>query len=330
MVYRNIGETGLRLPAITFGAWAVGGWMWGGSEPKAAVEAMRASYEAGVTAIDTAPAYGQGVSEELVGKAIKGIPRDKVQILTKYGLRWDLRKGEFFFSSKDTSGKAIDMYRYAAKESVVEECENSLRRLQTDYIDLYQIHWPDATTPIQETMEAVAQLIKQGKVRHAGVCNYAAPLMETAEKTLTLASNQVPYSMVNRRIEKDTVPYCIQHKKGILAYSPLQRGLLTGKIKPNHPFKEGDSRAGDRFYTVRTIEHVNAFLDNLRPLADGKGATLSQLVIRWTIEQAGITVALVGARDARQALENAKAAEVPLTAEELSFIDRQLAGLVVD
>ena len=172
MEYRKIGDSDLELSVITFGAWAAGGWMWGGNEASDAIEAMRASYDLGVTSIDTAPIYGMGRSEELVGKAIKDIPRDKIQILTKFGMRWDLAKGDFYFASKDNDGKDIDIYKYASKKSIIEECEDSLRRLGTDFIDLYQIHWNDKTTPIQESMEAVAQLMKDGKVRYAGVCNY--------------------------------------------------------------------------------------------------------------------------------------------------------------
>lgn len=324
MIYRSIGHTPLQLSAITFGAWAAGGWMWGGSDAGAAIDAMKASYDAGVTSFDTAPAYGQGLSEELVGKALRGIPRDKVQIVTKYGLRWDMTKGTFYFSSRGNDGRQVDMYRYAGKESVIEECENSLQRLKTDYIDLYQIHWSDKTTPIGETMEAVAQLIAQGKVRYAGVCNFTMDKMAEAEKTVPLASNQIPFSMIDRRVEKETVPYCIEHHKGVLAYSPLQRGLLTGKIKPGHVFKEGDSRSTDKFFTDQSIRSVEKLLDSMKPIAAEKKATVSQLVIRWTIEQPGITIALVGARDTRQALENAKAADIQLTPEEIQFFNTQL------
>jgi len=206
MEYRQIGQSGIKASAITFGAWAIGGWMWGGADRNEALEAILASYELGVTSIDTAPAYGQGLSEEIVGDALKVIPRDQVQILTKYGLRWDLNKGEFFFNSVDNNGKAITVNRYAGKESVIEECENCLRRLGTDYIDLFQIHWADPTTPIDETMEAVLKLQQDGKIRAAGVCNYTADQMKTAETVLSLASNQVPYSMVFRDIEKDVIP----------------------------------------------------------------------------------------------------------------------------
>lgn len=169
MNYKKLGDTDLELSEITFGAWAAGGWMWGGTDMGDAITAIRDSYDLGVTSIDTAPIYGQGTSEEIVGEAIKGIARDKVQLLTKYGMRWDLKKGDFSFSSKNNNGEDIDIYKYAAKESIIKECEDSLKRLGTDYIDLYQIHWPDKTTAIEESMEAVAKLIEQGKVRYAGV-----------------------------------------------------------------------------------------------------------------------------------------------------------------
>lgn len=327
MEYRQLGESKLSASAITFGAWAIGGWMWGGAERKDAVEAIRASYDQGVTSIDTAPIYGQGLSEEIVGEALMGTPRDKVQIMTKFGMRWDVRLGEFGFKSQDNSGKPLEIYKYAGKDSIIKECEDSLRRLRTDYIDLYQIHWPDSTTPVSETMEAVGTLLKQGKIRAAGVCNYDLELMKEAEKTLSLASDQVPFSMVNRDIEKELVPWCIEHKKAILAYSPLQRGLLTGKIRPGHSFGEGDTRAGSKFYKTDNILNINSFLDKLRPLAEAKSATLAQLVIRWTLERPGITIALVGARDAEQAVQNARAIDVKLTPEEIVFINSQLAAL---
>lgn len=325
MEYRKLGESDLSVSVITFGAWAAGGWMWGGTERNEAVAAIRAAYDLGVTSIDTAPVYGQGTSEEIVGEAIQGLPRDKVQILTKYGMRWDLAKGDFGFKSQDNDGNPIDIYRYSGKESIIKECEDSLKRLRTDYIDLYQMHWPNKTTPIDESMEAVLRLIEQGKVRQAGVSNYSVEQMQQAEKVLTLAANQVPFSLINRGIEDDLVPYCLEHKKAILAYSPLERGLLTGKIRPGHQFAEGDHRAGYRFFKDENIRKTDDLLGKIKPLADSKGASLSQLVIRWTIERPGITVALVGARNAEQAVQNAKAIDVQLAPDELAFINAQLA-----
>jgi aryl-alcohol dehydrogenase-like predicted oxidoreductase len=329
MEYQQLGDSGVTASRIAFGSWAAGGWMWGGTEQNDAVGAIRAAYDLGVTSIDTAPIYGQGLSEEIVGEAIKGLPRDRVQILTKFGMRWDLTepRGDFGFKTKDNDGRDLDVYKYAAAASIVQECEDSLRRLGTDYIDLYQIHWPDVTTPIYETMEAVQRLIEQGKVRAAGVSNYSAAQMQEAEQTLRLASNQVPYSMLRRDIEADVVPYCQQQHKAILAYSPLQLGLLTGKIKPGQDFGEGDLRATHKLFTPENVTRVNAFLDQLRPLAADKSASLGQLVIRWTLAQPGITMALVGARNAQQAEQNARAIEVQLSAEEVSFIDEKLAAL---
>jgi aryl-alcohol dehydrogenase-like predicted oxidoreductase len=324
MEYRKLANSDLEVSVITFGAWAAGGWMWGKTDRDEAIEAIRASYDLGVTSIDTAPIYGQGESEEIVGDAIKGISRDKIQILTKFGMRWDLAKGDFGFKSKNNEGVEIDIYKYAGKESIIKECENSLKRLGTDYIDLYQIHWPESTTPIAESMEAVTTLIKQGKVKHAGVCNYNADQMAEAEKTISLVSNQIPFSMVNRAVEEKTVPYCIKHNKSVLAYSPLERGLLTGKITSGYKFQEGDHRATNKYFTAESIEKTNAFLDKLKPMAAEKNITLSQLVLRWTIERAGITIALVGARNAAQATQNAKAIDVKLTKEEIKFIDNQL------
>lgn len=324
MEYRTTDDSELLLSAITFGGWAAGGWMWGKTDRNDAIEAIRASYNLGVTSIDTAPIYGQGESESIVGEAIKDLPRNKIQILTKYGMRWDLAKGDFGFKSKNNQGEDIDIYKYAGRESIIKECEDSLKRLGTDYIDLYQIHWPDSTTPIAETMEAVAQLIKEGKVRYAGVCNYNAAQMEEASHTLPLISNQIPFSMVNRIIEEETVPYCMKHNKAILAYSPLERGLLTGKMKPGHTFAAGDHRATNKFFTDESITRTNTFLEKIKPLADSKNATLAQLIIRWTIERPGITIALVGARNKEQAIENAKATEINLSHDEIDFINQHL------
>lgn len=327
MHYRKIADSDLDLSVITFGAWAAGGWMWGQTERSEAVEAIRAAYDHGVTSIDTAPIYGQGTSEEIVGEAIKDIPRDKVQILTKFGLRWDLEKGDYYFNSKDNDGNEIDIYKYAGKESVIKECEDSLKRLGTDYIDLYQIHWNDKTTPIEESFEAVAKLIEQGKVRYAGVCNYNVDQFKEAEKAVNIISNQIPFSMVNRKVEDEIVPYCHENDKSVLAYSPMERGLLTGKIKPGHKFKEGDHRSDNPFFKNESILKTNIFLDKIKPIAEGKNITLAQLVLRWTVERKGITIALAGARNAKQSVQNAAAGSVTLTKDELDYINEEVEKL---
>ncbi|AWM34518.1 aldo/keto reductase [Hymenobacter nivis] len=327
MEFQELGASGVKVSRITFGSWAAGGWMWGGTEQNDAVGAIHASYELGVTSIDTAPIYGQGLSEQIVGEAIKSLPRDKVQLLSKFGMRWDLAQGDFAMKTKDNAGHDLDVYKYASRGSIIKECEDSLKRLGTDYIDLYQQHWPDTTTPIDETMEAVQRLMEQGKVRAAGVSNYSVAQMEEAEKTIDLASNQVPYSMLRRGVEQDVVPYCQAHHKGILVYSPLQLGLLTGKMKPGQYFDASDLRSTNKLFQPESVARVNGFLNKIRPLAETKGATLGQLVLRWTLAQPGITVALVGARNPEQAVQNARAIDLQLSFEEIDFINKQLQAL---
>jgi aryl-alcohol dehydrogenase-like predicted oxidoreductase len=328
MESRQLGTSSVKVTPIAFGAWAIGGWMWGGAEDDAAIKAIHASLDAGVTTIDTAAVYGFGKSEELVGQALQGVSRDKYQILTKYGMNWRTKEGDYYFDSVDNSGNPVKVYRHSSREAVIKGCEESLRRLKTDYIDLFQIHWPDATTPISETMEAVAKLIQQGKVRAAGVCNYDVAQVEEALKTVKLASNQVPYSMIFRDIESTVVPQALAKGLSIIPYSPLQRGLLTGKIKRDHKFNDGDTRENNRFYKPENIDRTNSFLQKIKPIADGYGVTLTQLVINWTTRQPSMDCVLVGARDEKQVLENVKALSFKLTDEELKSI-RQFAEALV-
>lgn len=325
----QLGRSDVHVTPVTFGAWAIGGWMWGGADEKDAIEALETSMDLGISSIDTAPVYGFGQSEELVGKAIRG-KRDKVEILTKYGLKWEGEQGEFYFNTVHNDGRPLRIYKYASKESVIAECEDSLRRLGTDYIDLYQIHWPDGTTPVAETMEAVERLMQQGKIRAAGVCNYNAPLAGEANDSILLASDQVPYSMVRRDIEQELVPWCIENEVAILAYSPLQRGLLTGKITPGYTFGEGDNRPDTPHFQPGNIQKVNTFLEEIEPIAAEKNATLSQLVLAWTVAQPGITVALAGARNRKQVEDNAGAMELKLSVEEVNEINGKLDRLDLD
>lgn len=329
METRKLGKSDVQVTPIAFGAWAIGGWMWGGAEVKDALTAIRAAYSAGITTIDTAPIYGFGRSEELVGRAMEGVSRDKYQILTKYGMNWKTQDGQYYFDSVDNDGRAVKVYKYSAREAVLAECEESLRRLKTDYIDLLQIHWPDATTPISETMEAVATLIEQGKVRAAGVCNYSAQQVDEALETLGLVSNQVPYSLVHRGIEKDIVPQALAKGLSIIPYSPLQRGLLTGKIKPGHQFNEGDTRQNHRYYKPENVRRINAMLDKLTPIAAKHEATLAQIIINWTTRQPAMDCVLVGARDEAQVLDNVKAMSFTLTEGDLAQIRKEAEGLEV-
>ena len=329
MEKRALGKSGLQVSPIVFGAWAIGGWMWGGADKKDSLRAIHSCLDHGISSLDTAPIYGFGYSEQLVGEAIKG-KRDSYEILTKAGMRWEGKKGEYFFTTNDNSGKQRDIYTYSGRDSIIAECEDSLKRLGTDYIDLYQIHWPDNTTPIEEAMEAFRVLMEQGKIRAAGVSNYSVEQMERAKSVVELASNQVPYSMVRRDIEKDVVPWCLENNCGILAYSPLQRGLLTGKITPDYPFAPGDSRPETSHFKINNLIQINKFLNKIAPMAEEKGASLSQLVIAWTLRQPGITVALVGARTEEQVIQNAGALDVQLSEDEINTINRKLEKLILE
>ncbi len=326
----KLGKSDVEITPMVFGAWAIGGWMWGGSDDKEAVTAIKTSIDHGITSIDTAPIYGFGHSEKIVGEAVKSYSRDKVQLLTKFGMRWDTKEGDFYFESKKNDGTPVNIHKYAGKQSIINECEESLKRLGTDYIDLYQIHWPDKTTPIEESFEAVAQLKKEGKIRSAGVSNYSVDQMKVAHSVTPLASNQVPYSMVLRDIEKKVVPFCVDNGIGILAYSPLQRGLLTGKITSDYKFNEGDHRKSTKYFQEPNLSRTNAFLDEIKPIAEKHDATLAQLVINWTLQQPGITSVLVGARNKEQVAQNAQALSFDLDAEIVEEITEKLNGLQID
>ncbi|MBV6645708.1 MAG: aldo/keto reductase [Cyclobacteriaceae bacterium] len=326
----KLGKSDVEITPIVFGAWAIGGWMWGGNDDRDAIEAIHASLDHGITTIDTAPIYGFGHSEKLVGEAIKSRSRDKVEILTKFCLRWDTDQGEFYFESKMNDGSSAKIMKYAGKDGIMKEVEDSLKRLGTDYIDLYQIHWHDNTTPISETMETLLKLQEQGKIRAAGVCNYNADQMGEAEQVVTLASNQVPYSMVVRDIEEDVVPYVQENGNGILAYSPLQRGLLTGKITSDYQFGEGDHRPSTKHFKEPNLSRVNEFLMKIKPIGEAHGATIGQLVINWTLQQPGITAALVGARNPAQVIQNGKSLAFTLSQEELDEINSELSKVAIE
>lgn len=320
MEYRILAGTDIKVSAITYGAFAIGGWFWGGSDEKDAVKAIDAAIDNGVTTIDTAPVYGMGHSESILGKTIKK-KRDKVQILTKFGMIWNQKKGDFAFHTKFNDGTDVDIYKYCGKDSIIYECEQSLKRLQTDYIDLYQMHWPESVTPIDETMEALERLIEQGKIRAGGVCNFNTSQLKGALKNLHLSSNQVPYNMINRDIEADLIPFCIENSVSVLTHTSLQKGLLTGKINLDHKFNDGDHRPTNIYFKKENHIHVMNFLESIKKIADERGITLAQLAINWLIDRPSVASVLVGARNVEQVEDNVKAASFKLTAEELEEID---------
>ena len=326
MRYSTLGNSDLQVPAISFGAWAAGGWMWGGTDDAAAIEAMRRAIDLGVTCIDTAPMYGMGHSERLVGRAIRG-RRDDVIVATKCGLRWDKEEGEPSFSTTGLDGKSYSVYRNLRPESIAYECEQSLERLGIDTIDLYQCHWPDPTVPIADTMGALAKLRDQGKIRWYGVSNFTVPMLEECIAAGGVTSDQPPYSPLRRDIEADVLPFCREHNIGLLIYSPLDSGLMTGRVTMDRAFPKTDLRHGHPWFQPKNRKRVIDMLEKVRPIAQGHGATLGQTMLAWLLAQPGITTALVGARSPEQVAENAGAADLRLSDEEVATIRGLLDAL---
>jgi aryl-alcohol dehydrogenase-like predicted oxidoreductase len=328
---RKLGASEVYVSPVMFGAWAIGGWMWGGSDEKESIEAIRAAIAAGITTIDTAAIYGMGYSEQVVGKAITGLPREKIVIATKCGMRWDDPKGEGSdpWPQKDPSGKDVVIRKNAKPYSIAYECEQSLKRLGTSFIDLYQIHWPDVSTRPEESFAAMEQLRQAGKVRAVGVSNYDVQWLSSSKTTGQLASLQPPYSLLQRGIEKEILPFCRENNIGVIVYSPMERGLLTGKVTPDRKFPAGDHRAEHKLFSVENRKRVIAALESLKPIADKYQASYAQMVINWTIQEPGITAAIVGARNAEQARQNAGAMSFQLTAQELQAIRKAFDPLAV-
>ena len=322
---RAIGSSGITASTIGLGTWAIGGWMWGGTDEAASIAAIRAAIDAGISLIDTAPAYGMGRSEEIVGKAIAG-RRDEIVLATKCGLVWHTDKGRHFF---DQAGKPV--HRYLGPESIAHEVDQSLRRLGTDTIDLYITHWQDPTTPIAETMGALEDLRTAGKIRAIGASNVSAADLEACVAAGRLDAIQEQYSMVHRDIEADLVPLCLTHGVSILGYSSLALGLLSGKIGPERQFSGDDLRKTDPRFSVENRRRVATFAGDLAAMAEAHGATVAELVIAWTLRQPGITFALCGARNPDQSEENARAGSLVLTETDITTITaaaaRHLIGI---
>jgi len=317
MRYRPLGQSGIEASVVALGAWAIGGWYWGGTDETQSIDAIHAALDAGINFIDTAPVYGLGRSEAIVGKAIAG-RRDQVVIASKCGVVWHTQKGKFRL---EADGKQV--YRYLGAESIRYEIEESLRRLQTDYIDLYQTHQQDPTTSIEETMGILLELKEQGKIRAIGVSNETADHMEQYRKLGPVDSDQERYSILDQHIEEEQLPYCRNHGIAVLAFSPLEQGLLTGKVTTEREFPEDDLRTDKPGFDIDSRRRINTMLkQDFQPIADRHGLTLAQLAIAWTIAQPGLTHALVGARNPQQAAENAAAGDVVLSSQESAAMNQ--------
>lgn len=320
---RTIGGSGISASAVGLGTWAIGGWMWGGTDERQSIAAIQASLDAGISLIDTAPAYGMGLAETIVGKAIAG-RRDKVVLVSKCGLVWHVNEGAYFFHQ---DGKPV--HRYLGAASIRHEVEESLKRLGTDYIDHYVTHWQDATTPVAETVEALVRLKDEGKIRSIGASNVSPGDLAAYIETGALDAIQEEYSMVKRDIETTLLPLCRQNAVSVLSYSSLALGLLSGKVGPERVFAEDDQRHGNPRFSLANREKIARLMQALEPVAAAHGASVAQVVIAWTIAQPGITFSLCGARDPAQAVENAAAAHLRLTESELALISAGVAGHLV-
>jgi aryl-alcohol dehydrogenase-like predicted oxidoreductase len=306
MKYTILGKSGLDVSRIAFGTWQLGG-DWGATDTVPATEAIRRAAERGVTFFDTAQGYGFGESERLLAAALRPFPREKLVIATKGGLR--------------PAGNGVA--RDASPEWIRQGVESSLRALHTDYIDLYQVHWPDPATPFEETADALAKLIADGKVRHVGVSNFDVAQIEAFSATLPVETLQPPYHLFRRDIEAEELPYAAAHDIGVLVYGPLAHGLLGGRLGPDTEFAEGDWRAkspefhGDSF--ARNLRAV----DRLHQLATEElGITLAQLAVAWVLHNPAVQVAIVGTRDPNHVDEALAAAEIDLDHEVMGRIDQ--------
>lgn len=318
---RQLGKDGPHLTEIGLGAWAIGGpwaWGWGEQDDAISVKTIQVSLGMGINWIDTAAVYGLGHGEEVVAKALNG-KRKEVFIASKCGLVWDERRR---------------VRNNNRPESIRKECENSLRRLRTDYLDLYQIHWPDKNVPVEESWGEMSRLKEEGKVLHIGMSNFGVDLLQKCQKIYPVASLQPPYNMVHRDVEKEILPWCKEHGVGVVAYSPLQSGLLTGKFSREFidTLAEDDWRRAQRHphFSEPLFSRVLAFVEQIRPIAEKYHKSLTQLAIAWVLMHPAVTSAIVGARSVSQAEQNIGGAGWQVFNEDMERIDELYRETVED
>jgi aryl-alcohol dehydrogenase-like predicted oxidoreductase len=313
--YSAIAGTPLRVSPVAIGTWAIGGWMWGGTDEAESVTTIRAALDHGINVIDTAPAYGFGRSEEIVGKAVaEGRLRDQVVIATKVGLDW----------------KDGRVFRNASRSRIMREADDSLRRLRTDYIDIYQVHWPDPLVPIEETAAAMQTLFRQGKIRAIGVSNFSVEQMQQFRAVAPLHVLQSPYNLFERGIEADLLPYCQKNNIATFGYGALCRGLLSGRMRSDTAFAGDDLRRTDpKFREPRFAQYLAAVQKLDRLARERFGEHVIQLAVRWMLDQ-GITTALWGARHPGQLEPVDAVAGWRLDTATKAEIDRILRETIAD
>jgi aryl-alcohol dehydrogenase-like predicted oxidoreductase len=312
MKMTTLGRSGLHVSRIAFGTWQLGG-DWGRFDEDAAITAIRRARELGVNFFDTAQAYGFGASERLLGKALRDEltrNRDQVVIATKGALRMT------------DSG----LVRDASPEWLRQGVDASLRALDIDHIDLYQVHWPDPEVPTAETAGALGELVAEGKIGHVGVSNYDAQQMAEFARTLPVETVQPPYHLFRREIEDEVLPYCREHNIGVLVYGPLAHGLLTGTLTENTTFASDDWRSNSAVFTGDTYRHNLAVVRALEKFAAEGGITVSQLAIAWTLANPAVHVAIVGTRQANHVQDSLAAADISLSNTDLAEIDKIMAS----
>jgi hypothetical protein len=305
----TLGSSGLRVSRIAFGTWQLGG-DWGATDEQAAIAAIRRAADEGITLFDTAQAYGFGKSERLLAQALHGRRRDEIVLATKGGLR------------PAGTGVARDSSPAWIREGV----EASLRALDTDYIDLYQIHWPDPATPFEDTAETLSKLISDGKIRHVGVSNFDPAQMEAFRVTLPVETLQPPYHLFRRDIEDDVLTYTAAHHIGVLVYGPLAHGLLGGRMGPDTRFAPDDWRSKSPMFQGEAFARNLQAVDGLRRVSQELGVSLSQLAIAWTLANPAVDVAIVGTRDPAHIDEALSVADLDLDHDVLARIDKLMVG----
>ena len=314
---RKLGYTDLHLTTVGLGTWAIGGggwqWGWGPQDDAESIAALQRGLDRGINWIDTAAAYGLGHAEEVVGQAIAG-RRDEVIVATKCGLCWD--EG------------CTEVYGRLTADSIRAECEASLKRLNVEVIDLYQIHWPHDDEHVEEAWGTIADLIKEGKLRYAGVSNFSVAHLERVQPIHPVASLQPPYSMLERDVEKELLPYCVAHDIGVVVYSHMQTGLLTGKYTKERvaSLPDEDWRKDYSPHFQEPALSVNlALVDKLHPIAERNGKTVAQLAIAWTLRRPEVTAAIVGSRRPSHIEETVVAGDWELSDEDIAAVDALLA-----
>ncbi len=312
MTYRKLGDTGFEVSVVGFGTWPLGGRDYGRVDDRDGIKAIRRALDLGVNLFDTAPIYGNGHAEEVLGRALDGV-RHEVFIATKCG-PIEVRPG---LVRLDLTPQGIEA-----------QCEASLRRLRTDYLDLLQVHWNDPAWPVEQTMRALMRLVSAGKVRAIGVSNFSLADLRAARDAAPVASLQSRYSLLHREVEAEVLPFCREAGIGFLAYEPLARGVLAGRMTIGRRFDATDIRAHDPDFRGEGFVRRLAAVDRLARVARGHGLTPAQAAIAWVAAQPGVTSVLVGAKSAAQVAENGVAGDLALDAETLREMDEAVAAVV--